>query len=160
MAKRKRTNNDLQNIAQKIKNRVTRTPIKTGLSSGCSGRVYSSSFTSGYHCDFCSWMHMCSWHGLATPPPFFFTNFLFTNSFSIKIPLLFPLFFLILTCSCQYSYNLMLTTTCMCQPYIDTVPVILASWASTNYCQIACHARMTRNIWTNFWISHFWQIES
>jgi hypothetical protein len=28
--------------------------------------------------------------------------------------------FLILTCSCQYSYNLMLTSNCMCRPYIDT----------------------------------------
>ena len=158
MAKRKRTNNDLQNIAQKIKNRVTRTPIKTGLSSGCSGRVYSSSFTSGYHCDFCSWMHMCSWHGLATPPFFYKLSvykFIF-NKNSFIISSLFPYFNLF----CQYSYNLMLTTTCMCQPYIDTVPVILASWASTNYCQIECHARMPRNIWTNFWISHFWQIES
>jgi hypothetical protein len=33
---------------------------------------------------------------------------------------LFHLFFLILTCSCQYSYNLMLTSNCMCRPYIDT----------------------------------------
>ena len=53
-------------------------------------------------------------------PPF--SNFLFTNLFSIKkiISLLFHLFFLILTCSCQYSYNLMLTSNCMCRPYIDT----------------------------------------
>jgi hypothetical protein len=29
-------------------------------------------------------------------------------------------FFLILTCSCPYSYNLMLTSNCMCRPYIDT----------------------------------------
>ena len=57
-----------------------------------------------------------SWHG---PPPFF-SNFLFTNLFSIKFLLLFHLFFLILTCSCQYSYNLMLTSNCMCRPYIDT----------------------------------------
>jgi hypothetical protein len=27
---------------------------------------------------------------------------------------------LVLTCSCQYSYNLMLTSNCMCRPYIDT----------------------------------------
>jgi hypothetical protein len=33
---------------------------------------------------------------------------------------LFHLFFLILTCSCQYSYNLILTSNCMCRPYIDT----------------------------------------
>ena len=49
-------------------------------------------------------------------PPF--SNFLFTNLFSIKflcISLLFHLFFLILTCSCQYSYNLMLTSNCMCR---------------------------------------------
>jgi len=30
MAKRKRTNNDLQYIAQKTKDRATRTPLKTG----------------------------------------------------------------------------------------------------------------------------------
>ena len=36
------------------------------------------------------------------------------------ISLLFHLFFLILTCSCQYSYNIMLTSNCMCRPYIDT----------------------------------------
>jgi hypothetical protein len=37
MAKRKkdkRTNNDLQNITQETKDRVTRTPLKTGVSSG------------------------------------------------------------------------------------------------------------------------------
>jgi hypothetical protein len=48
------------------------------------------------------------------------------------------------------SDNLMLTTTCMCRPCIDTVPVILASWASTNYCQIACNTRTPGNVWTNF----------
>ena len=30
IAKRKRTNNDLQNITQKTKDRATRTPLKTG----------------------------------------------------------------------------------------------------------------------------------
>jgi hypothetical protein len=60
-------------------------------------------------------LHRRSWHG---PPPF--SNFLFTNLFSIKCLyffLLFHHFFLILTCSCQYSYNLMLTSNCMCRPY-------------------------------------------
>ena len=55
-------------------------------------------------------------------PPF--SNFLFTNLFSIKFLYFFiisSLFFLILSCSCQYSYNLMLTSNCMCRPYIDTV---------------------------------------
>ena len=37
-----------------------------------------------------------------------------------KISLLFHLFFLFLTCSCQYSYNLMSTSNCMYRPYIDT----------------------------------------
>jgi hypothetical protein len=58
------------------------------------------------------------WYG---PPPFFLTFFLqiyFQSNFFIS--LLFLLFFLILTCSCQYSYNLMLTSNCMCRPYIDT----------------------------------------
>ena len=49
-------------------------------------------------------------------PPF--SNFLFTNLFSIKflyffiISSVFPYF----TCLCQYSYNLMLTSNCMCRP--------------------------------------------
>ena len=34
MAKRKRTNNDLQNITHKTKDRVTRTPLKPGVNSG------------------------------------------------------------------------------------------------------------------------------
>ena len=34
MAKRKSTNNDLQNIAQKTKDRITRTPLKPGVNSG------------------------------------------------------------------------------------------------------------------------------
>ena len=33
-----------------------------------------------------------------------------------QISLLFHLFLLILTCSCPYSYNLMLTATYMCRP--------------------------------------------
>ena len=63
--------------------------------------------------------HRRSWHG---PPPFFLTFCLqiyFQQNFFIS--LLFHLFFLILTCSCQYSYNLMLTSNCMCRPYIDTI---------------------------------------
>ena len=60
-----------------------------------------------------------SWHGLTTP---LFSNFLFINLFSIKFLYFFIiyLFFLILTCSCQYSCNLMSTSNCMCRPYIDT----------------------------------------
>ena len=33
----KSTNNDLQNITHKIKDRVTRTPLKTGGELGCPG---------------------------------------------------------------------------------------------------------------------------
>ena len=40
--------------------------------------------------------------------------------YNFFISLLFHLFFLTLTCSCQYSCNLMLTSNCMCRPYIDT----------------------------------------
>ena len=49
----------------------------------------------------------------------FFLNFLFTNNSFIvnQISLLYHLFFLNLFYSCPYSYNLMLTTTYMCQPY-------------------------------------------
>jgi hypothetical protein len=64
---------------------------------------------------FACFMYRRSWHG---PPPF--SNFLFTNLFSIKFLyfiLIFHLFFLILTCSCQYSCNFMLTSNCMCRPY-------------------------------------------
>ena len=47
MAKRKSTNNDLQNIQckHKTKDRVTRTPLKTSGELRCSGRVSSSSDT-------------------------------------------------------------------------------------------------------------------
>jgi hypothetical protein len=34
MAKRKRTNNDLQNITQKTKDQATQTPLETGVNSG------------------------------------------------------------------------------------------------------------------------------
>ena len=47
MKKDKRTNNDLQNTTHKTKDRVTRTPLKTGGELRCSGRVSSSCFTSG-----------------------------------------------------------------------------------------------------------------
>jgi hypothetical protein len=57
------------------------------------------------------------------PPPLFFRTFCLQIYFqwNFFISLLFHLFFLILTCLCQYSYNLILTTTCMCRPYIDLV---------------------------------------
>jgi hypothetical protein len=42
----KRTNNDLQNITHKIKDRVTRTPLKISGKLKCSGRVGSSCSTS------------------------------------------------------------------------------------------------------------------
>jgi hypothetical protein len=48
MAKKdKRTNNDLQNITHKTKDRVTRTPLKTWDEPMCSGRVSSFCSTSG-----------------------------------------------------------------------------------------------------------------
>jgi hypothetical protein len=43
----KRTNNDLQNITHKTKDRVTRTPLKTGDELRYSGRESSSCSTSG-----------------------------------------------------------------------------------------------------------------
>ena len=52
-----------------------------------------------------------------------FSNFLFSNLFSIKflyffiISSLFPYFNLFVD---QYSYNLMLTSNCICRPYINT----------------------------------------
>jgi hypothetical protein len=45
--KDKRTTNALQNITHKAKDRVTRTPLKTWGEHRCSGRVSSSSSTSG-----------------------------------------------------------------------------------------------------------------
>ena len=44
--KYKRTNKDLQNITHKTKDRVTRTPLKTGVELRYSGRVGSSCSTS------------------------------------------------------------------------------------------------------------------
>ena len=43
----KRTNNDLQNITQKGKDRAARTPIKAGDELGCPGRENSSCSTCG-----------------------------------------------------------------------------------------------------------------
>jgi len=45
----KKTNNDLQNIIHKTKDRVTRTPLKTGSEHRCSGRVGNSCSTSDKH---------------------------------------------------------------------------------------------------------------
>ena len=45
----KRTNNDLQNITQKSKDRVTRTSLKTGDEFRCYGMVSSSYHTSVTH---------------------------------------------------------------------------------------------------------------
>jgi hypothetical protein len=45
--KDKRTNNDLQNITHKTKDRVSGTPLKTGGEIRCSGRVSSSCSNSG-----------------------------------------------------------------------------------------------------------------
>ena len=45
--KYKRTNNDLQNHTHNTKDRVTRTPLKTGGELGSSGRISSSCSTSG-----------------------------------------------------------------------------------------------------------------
>ena len=47
MIKRKSTNNDLQNITHKTKDRVTWTTLKTRSELRCSGRVSSSCSTSG-----------------------------------------------------------------------------------------------------------------
>ena len=64
-----------------------------------------------------SFEHRHSWHGLTTP---FFSNFLFTNLFSIKflyffiISSLFPYFNLFVSIFIQSYVNI------MCRPYIDT----------------------------------------
>jgi hypothetical protein len=49
MAKRKRTNKDLQNITNKTKDRVTQTPLNTGDELMFSGRESRSCSTSGTH---------------------------------------------------------------------------------------------------------------
>jgi hypothetical protein len=60
-----------------------------------------------------------SWHGITPPPPFFLLCvYIFIFNQILFISLLFHLFFLILTCSRPYSYNLMLTATYRCRPYI------------------------------------------
>jgi hypothetical protein len=47
MAKRKRTNNDLQNITYKSTDRVKQTPLKIGDERRCCRRVSSTCSTSG-----------------------------------------------------------------------------------------------------------------
>ena len=49
MAKRKRTTNDVQNMAHKTKDRVTRIPLKTGGEFRCSGRVSRFRSNRGIH---------------------------------------------------------------------------------------------------------------
>ena len=48
----KRTNNDLQNITHKTKDRVSRTQLIIGDEPGCSGMVSSSCSTNGTRCIF------------------------------------------------------------------------------------------------------------
>ena len=65
-----------------------------------------------------------SWNGI---PPFFkLSVYIFIFN---KISLLFHPFFLKLTCSCPYAYNLMLTATYTCRPYlwIDWVRQVLGA---------------------------------
>ena len=99
----------------------------------CMGLLGSSEFICSLH--FGSWilrwcrvrlncftthaLHRRSWHGI-TPTPFFFLSFCLHIYFQVHfyISLVFHLFFLILTCSCQYSCNLMLTATYMFRSYI------------------------------------------
>jgi hypothetical protein len=57
--KDKRSNNDLQNITQEIKDRTTRTPLITGGEVRCSGRTSSS----------CPGVKSGALEGLATPVP-------------------------------------------------------------------------------------------
>ena len=55
---------------------------------------------------------------VARTTPFFLTFCLHIYfQYNFFISLLFHLFFLILTCSCQYSYNLMLRSNCICRSY-------------------------------------------
>jgi len=63
MAKRKRTNDDLQNIAHKTKDQVTRIALKTGgeLRSERIGSSYSTSGTCHYLSSLCYYcIHVCS----------------------------------------------------------------------------------------------------
>ena len=48
-------------------------------------------------------------------------NFLFTYLFSIKFRYYFIPFFLILICTYPYSYNLVLTATYLCRPYLTLI---------------------------------------
>ena len=49
MAKSKRINNDMESTTQNYKDRVRRTPLKTGGELGCPTKVSSSCSTSGTH---------------------------------------------------------------------------------------------------------------
>ena len=59
MAKRKSTNNDLQNITQKTRDRVTRTTLKTGGESRCPRRLSSSCSTCGTRCQKQQAINLC-----------------------------------------------------------------------------------------------------
>ena len=78
----------------------------------------------------CRWWHhnrkygKC--RGTESPPFFKLSVYIFIFN---KISLLFHPFFLKLACSCPYPYNLMLTATYMCRPYlwIDWVRQVLGA---------------------------------
>ena len=51
MAKRKRTNNNLQHTTQNIKDWATRAPLKTGVNSGRKGVKFSNNVNSEFLCN-------------------------------------------------------------------------------------------------------------
>ena len=89
----------------------------------------------------CCVSHRRSWQGLTTPLFLTFClHIYFQQNFFIS--LLFHLFFLILTCSCQYSYNLMLTLNCMCRPSCNNVAPV------TNLCLGRATTRSHSSQWS------------
>jgi hypothetical protein len=55
----KRTNNNLQNITHKTKDRVTRTTLKSGVEFSCCGRVSSTCSTTIKIMNNISWIYNC-----------------------------------------------------------------------------------------------------
>ena len=73
--------------------------------------------------------------------------------YNFFISLLFHLFSLISACSCPYSYNLMLTTTYMCRPYIYTYIYILVIHKARNSYTFSLFRRFTHlQIWRKLYL--------
>jgi hypothetical protein len=79
---------------------------------------------------------------------------MFTYLFSIKISLLFHLLFLNVTCSCPYSYNIMLITTYMCRPNTQCITLIVQSYIKIGKSRVEKYRNPHGYLFTSIYALH------